>query len=135
LSETWNAPATAEHVAPLRRAVVEFADAQSVADPPLSDLRLAVSEAITNVVVHAYRNRGPGRVTVTATVDEERDWVEITIADEGTGLRPRHDSPGMGLGLALMSRMADTFDVHEKPAGDGTEVVLGFTLGRPATLH
>jgi anti-sigma regulatory factor (Ser/Thr protein kinase) len=133
-SETWNAPAKPEEVGRLRAAVVAFADAQSVSDPPLSDLRLAVSEAITNVVVHAYRDRTPGTVTVTATVDPERHRVDVVIADHGDGLRPRPDSPGMGLGLALMSRMSDDLEVREGAEGQGTEVHLSFTLGRDDVL-
>src|SRR5688500_7584642 len=133
-TETFSAPARAEHVARLRAAVVAFAGEQSVSDPPLSDLRLAVSEAITNAVVHAYREGSPGTVTVTTTVDPTAHRVDVVVADEGGGLAPRPDSPGVGLGLALMSRTADHFEVREREGGRGTEVLLSFELGRPDRL-
>ena len=88
---------------------------------------LAVSEAVTNVVVHAYRERGrdaaPGEVRVTVAV--AADELMVTVTDEGIGMTPRVDSPGAGLGLAIIATLADRFEVQQQPRG-GTRVLLTF---------
>jgi anti-sigma regulatory factor (Ser/Thr protein kinase) len=89
---------------------------------------LAVSEAVTNVVVHAYRDRGantePGDVHVTVAVDG--DELVVAVSDEGMGLTPRADSPGAGLGLPIIATLADRFEVHK--LGNGTRLLMGFRL-------
>ena len=57
----WKVPATAEQIAVLRTEVTEYAQRVGVADGRLGDIRLAVSEAVTNAVLHAYRDRDPVR--------------------------------------------------------------------------
>ena len=54
-SASWSIPALAEEVGSVRHAAVEFARAEGVPNPPLEDLRLAISEAATNAVIHAFR--------------------------------------------------------------------------------
>ncbi len=53
--------------------------------------------------------------------------IEVTIADEGVGVRPRGDSPGVGLGLQIIARTATAFDVSDLPGG-GARLVLRFAL-------
>jgi anti-sigma regulatory factor (Ser/Thr protein kinase) len=87
---------------------------------------LAVSEAATNVVVHAYVGRDlPGTIEVDATVAEDELWVIVT--DTGLGLRPRLDSPGLGLGLAIIAQLADGVDLV-RPAAGGLELRMRFAL-------
>ena len=89
-------------------------------------LELAVSEAATNVVLHAYRTPGVGgRIHVTVCVDDGA--LDVSIRDHGCGMAPRPDSPGMGLGLSLMASESDRFEVRSVDGG-GTEVQLGFVL-------
>jgi anti-sigma regulatory factor (Ser/Thr protein kinase) len=96
----------------------------------LSDIALAVTEAATNVVLHAYRDRTePG--TVTIEVERDIDHVCIYVRDEGSGLAPRVDSPGLGLGLGLIAQVADSADVRA-PENGGTEVVMRFNVVREA---
>ena len=62
--------------------------------------RVAVSEAVTNAVVHAYVDApAPGEVEVFAKRDPD-DGLEVHVSDEGRGMMPRRDSPGIGVGLA-----------------------------------
>jgi serine/threonine-protein kinase RsbW/stage II sporulation protein AB (anti-sigma F factor) len=122
---SWNASAVAENVSVLRGSVADFAAANGVPEPRVGDVALAVSEAVTNAVVHAFRNRRPGAVRVAATVTPERGTLELTIDEDGSGLLPRDDSPGLGLGLALMRHLADEFD-HRTPPGGGTEIWMSF---------
>src|SRR3712207_7980924 len=60
------------------------------------------SEALTNVVLHAYPEGEPGPVTVTAEINDSA--IDVTISDEGRGMVPRPDSPGAGLGLPIIDR-------------------------------
>jgi anti-sigma regulatory factor (Ser/Thr protein kinase) len=70
---------------------------------------LVVSEAVTNVVLHAYRDRDPGRVLLEAAVAD--GLLTIVVTDDGIGMSPRANSPGLGLGLALIRRLAEDVDV------------------------
>jgi serine/threonine-protein kinase RsbW/stage II sporulation protein AB (anti-sigma F factor) len=88
----------------------------------VNDVKLAVSEAVTNVVQHAYRDREPGDVWAIASVHDER--LRIVIADGGVGMTPRTDSPGLGLGLPLISQLADS--IHVRSTDDGTEIHMTF---------
>ena len=75
---------------------------------------LAVSEVLTNVVVHAYApDGGPGVLDVRATARDGR--LEVVVADEGRGFAPRDDGPGLGLGLVLGARMADALRIDAEP--------------------
>src|SRR3954447_16874934 len=113
-----------------RRAVVSWAQGHVVDPAVLSDIALAVTEAATNAVLHAYRDREvPGGVMVEA--ERDGDHVCIYVRDEGSGLAPRVDSPGLGLGLGLIAQVADSADVRAPEAG-GTEVVMRFSVERDA---
>ena len=92
-------------------------------------VRVAVGEALTNVVMHAYAGRQPGKVTVQAWVDA--DHLTVRVLDDGHGLIPRPDSPGLGLGLGLMAQMADDFHVSNRDGTPGTTVSLRFLLRGP----
>jgi serine/threonine-protein kinase RsbW/stage II sporulation protein AB (anti-sigma F factor) len=91
-------------------------------------VQLAVSEAITNVVMHAYVGRAAGKIMVDAWLDGG-DHFTVRVLDEGHGLIPRTDSPGLGLGLGLMAQMADDFRIANREGTPGTTVVLRFLLG------
>ena len=102
--------ATPEQIAVLRRQVTEYAEQAGVADGRLADVRLAVSEAATNAVVHAYRDREPGEIRVGALVDAD-GMLTITVEDDGFGPLPRPDSPGLGLGLPTIASVADAIEL------------------------
>ena len=119
-------PAEPPSVSSIRHSLSDFARGQGVSEDIISAAGLAVSEATTNAVVHAYADAAePGAVTVLAGIDEGHLWV--TVCDEGRGMRPRPDSPGLGLGLPLIAQMAASFEVHERDSG-GTEVRMRFAL-------
>jgi anti-sigma regulatory factor (Ser/Thr protein kinase) len=93
---------------------------------------IVVSEAVTNAVLHAYRDRElPGRVHVSASLDDE--GIQVAIDDDGMGMRPRIDSPGVGLGLPLMGDLADRVEVCSR--GPGTRIAARFCLMGPAGPH
>ena len=124
LSRTWRFDAVPECVAGARHAVTEYAVAHSVPEPPLEDLRLAVSEAVTNAVVHAFRHGNPGTITIDVAIEDGTATVSVT--DDGVGIGPRPDSPGLGMGLPLMSTLADAIEVGKAAAGNGTAVRMRF---------
>ena len=123
-TQRWSRLAQAAAVAGLRNAVCDFAADAGVCDPTLANLRLALSEAVSNAVVHSYRNdAAPGDVGVRATV--EAGQVRVVVSDSGMGCVPRLDSPGLGVGLAIIASTATTFDIRDRdPAG--TDVHMAF---------
>ena len=127
-SAHWTGSARPETVAFLRETVADFLIANGIADSHMTDVRLAVSEAVTNAVVHAFRGRTQtGTISVSVTLDD--DSVEVVVRDDGSGMAPREDSPGIGLGLPLIRRVADEFD-HREPPGGGSELWMRFALPR-----
>jgi anti-sigma regulatory factor (Ser/Thr protein kinase) len=120
-------PADADSVGAIRGALVDFVRGCGVSGTIIDAVALAVSEAATNVVVHAYDDAARGTIDVTAALANGELWVIIT--DAGTGLQPHRESPGLGLGLAIIARVADGVDLV-KPAGGGLEVRMRFTIDR-----
>src|SRR5262249_41471763 len=88
-------PAVAAAVPEARRAVGEFAAAAGVSDKELDAVRLAVAEAVTNVIVHAYGG-GSGMIHVNAAVASDELWV--LVCDDGCGLHACESSAGLGVG-------------------------------------
>jgi anti-sigma regulatory factor (Ser/Thr protein kinase) len=118
-------PARAENIAIVRHALGGFAEAYAIPDGRLSDIRLAVTEACANVVVHAYPDRQDGEMEVLASVEGEE--MTVRVRDWGRGIRPRPDSPGLGLGLSLIAALAETVQLgHDEQ--EHTEVKMTFSL-------
>ena len=123
---SWIAPALPACIGPLRRRLATFAEGHTDSATLVGDIRLAVSEAITNVVIHAYRDRDvPGTVTaaIAATTGGQ---VEVVVTDVGMGMSPRSDSPGAGLGLTVMAAACDRVTICAGATGKGTEVRMTF---------
>jgi anti-sigma regulatory factor (Ser/Thr protein kinase) len=117
-------PARPENVAVVRHALGGFGDALDVPDQALADIKLAVTEACTNVVVHAYPD-GEGPLGIAAWARDDR--LTVVVHDEGRGMLPRPDSPGLGLGLPLIATLADSLELGTGP-GERTEVRMTFLL-------
>jgi anti-sigma regulatory factor (Ser/Thr protein kinase) len=92
----------------------------------LARIRLAVSEAVGNAVLHGYRGRPAGDVTVVAEAEESA--VKVLVRDDGCGMSPRPDSPGAGLGLPLIGEIAESVSVAPGRDGRGTELRMTFEL-------
>ena len=112
----------------MRHAVEDYATAHEVPQPPLEDLKLAVTEAVSNAVLHAFRSSAPGTVTVRMDV-AVAESVTLTVRDDGEGMSPRVDSPGLGMGLPLISALATSTEVRTPPTGHGTELMMHFAFG------
>jgi serine/threonine-protein kinase RsbW len=117
-------PAAAGSVAAIRAAVARFAAHAGVAPLVVDAVTLAVSEAATNVVVHAYADAAqPGliEVEVTYTAGE----LHVNVGDTGSGLRPGHGRSGLGLGLAIINELADRVEVLQG-GESGLRIVMHF---------
>jgi anti-sigma regulatory factor (Ser/Thr protein kinase) len=119
-------PAVPESIGALRRKAREAAERCGADDQVVADVTLAVSEAATNAVVHGYREAEPGTLALAAeTVDGE---MHLEVIDDGSGLVPRPDSPGLGLGLPVIARVTDRFEVCPGPRGHGTRLFMAFRV-------
>ena len=124
-------PAVPENVAQIRHAVVDLARRNNASEQVATDLALAVGEACANVVVHAYPPGDIGPLIVQASVVDSREIV-VTVVDQGQGMTPRPDSPGLGLGLPLIANLSDRLEIQEGPDGVGTQLEMVFALRRTA---
>jgi serine/threonine-protein kinase RsbW len=120
----WELPAVPPSVAAMRHHAASFAVAAGAPETMVYAVELAVSELVTNVVLHAYVGREPGSVSVRCQGDGGR--IAMEVADDGVGVAPRDDSPGVGHGLALVGGLADTLEIAPGPGGRGTVVTLSF---------
>jgi serine/threonine-protein kinase RsbW len=120
-------PAQAENIALVRHAFGALGDVLSLDEQTLSDIRLAITEACTNVVVHAYADGATGPLDVCATL--QGDELTVVVRDEGPGIAPHPDSPGLGLGLPLIASLASSVQLGRDDR-ERTEVCMTFSLSR-----
>jgi len=118
-------PARPENVAVVRHAFGGLAEALDIDEQALADIKLAITEACTNVVIHAYDDDEDGALEVDAIVDDR--MLTVVIRDSGRGIVPRPDSPGLGLGLPLIATLAETLELGSD-GSDQTEVRMTFSL-------
>jgi two-component sensor histidine kinase len=106
-------------VAEARHAVRDLARAAGSSE---QDVALAVSEAVSNAVIHAFRFGKVGLVRVRAR--HRGDELVVTVADNGVGMIPDVDNPGLGVGTSLISRLSElaTFESSD----EGTIVTMKF---------
>lgn len=119
-------PAVARTPAQARAAIVAFAREHGASQEALAAVALAVSEAVTNVVVHAYHD-APAAGIVQVSAEAASGQLLVTIADRGTGLRAATATPGLGLGLAIIAQSAESIDL-KRTAGGGLELRMRFRL-------
>lgn len=131
-AQRWTFAAALDAPSRARQVARTFAAARTVDGELIAAVALCVSEAVTNVVLHAYREQDtPGPIEMTAYEDDEGGlW--FSVRDDGQGLTPRPDSPGLGLGLPIISQTAAAMDVRT-PEDGGTEIVMQFHPRRSAS--
>jgi serine/threonine-protein kinase RsbW len=122
-------PATAENVMVVRQAVAGLGEALGLSGSRIADLKTVVTEACNNVVLHAYDD-GPGPLEVTA--EPRSGELEVQVADEGRGFRPRakEGDSSMGLGLPLIAALSDSFEISGG-AGHGSRTTIRFGYAPP----
>jgi serine/threonine-protein kinase RsbW len=115
-------PARAENVAVVRHVLGALADVLNLSEAVREDMRLAVTEACTNVVRHAYAD---DRGTIDIVVRPRGDALDVSVSDSGRGIGPSPDTAGPGLGLPLISALADTVRI-ERRQDRGSRLVMSF---------
>lgn len=122
-------PSLAPNVGLARVALASFAAQLEFNLGELEEIRVAVSEAVSNAVIHAYPNE-PGLVVVTAAINGE--YLEIEVIDQGKGIddvdlarTPAYSTAPerMGLGLVFMESFMDQLSV-ESQVQKGTRIVM-----------
>ncbi|WP_073239502.1 anti-sigma F factor [Desulforamulus putei] len=125
-----------ENVAFARVAVAAFASQLDCTLPELEEIKVAVSEAVGNAIIHGYRNRQDKTVRVNVTIYKE--GLEIRVEDSGAGIadidlamQPAYstDPERMGLGFVFMQSFSDRLQVDSSP-GKGTTVTMFKQIGQ-----
>jgi stage II sporulation protein AB (anti-sigma F factor) len=124
--------ASPDEVAFARAAITRLCEHFQLADAQTENIRLAVTEACSNCVLHAYdRQTGVGTYVLDARVDN--DALHITVCDSGVGVHNaqatvhRGVESGLGSGLYLIRTLADSAEISTRPSG-GTRVVMRFAI-------
>ena len=115
-------PSDSKSVGRARRAVAQLATRLGAS---VSDVTIAVSEAVGNAVVHAFREGRSGTITLFARHDRGR--LLVTVADDGIGMTPNPENAGLGFGIPLITKVCD--DVRSQ---DGTQITMCFETGAEA---
>ena len=105
----------------LRRKLAGMAEDCGMDAEAVADVRLAVTEAATNAVIHAYADRD-GELSVAAVVQDGE--LAVVIGDTGPGLVKRRDSPGLGVGLSVIASVVERLKIVSHPGG--TEIHMAF---------
>ncbi len=118
-------PATAENVIVVRQAVAGLGEALGLSGSRIADLKTVITEACNNVVLHAYDEEA-GPLQVIAIPGDEQ--LEIQVADEGHGFRPRasEGDASLGLGLPLIAALSDNFEISGGSHGSRTTIRFGY---------
>jgi serine/threonine-protein kinase RsbW len=126
-------PARAEYITLCRLALTGIARLRSLSDELVADLKLALTEAASNSVRHAYGDEDVGVVEISYELLPDR--LVIEVSDDGEGFDPArpadvHDglSEG-GLGIAIIRAIADEVEIGTQPGGRGSRLRFEKTLG------
>lgn len=119
-----------ENVSFARAAVAAFASQLDWNLNDLDEIKVAVSEAVSNCIIHGYQNKGIGNILIY--VNMFKDGLEIIIEDNGIGIddieeamEPAYstDPERMGMGFTFMKSFMDKFSVDSIPKG-GTKIIM-----------
>ena len=119
-------PARAEYITLCRLALTGIARLRELSDELLADLKLALTEAASNSVRHAYGDKDAGVVDISYQLFSDR--LVIEVADEGEGFDPAEaevDPDGLsegGLGIAIIRAIADEVEIGAQPGGKGSRL-------------
>jgi serine/threonine-protein kinase RsbW len=120
-------PAKAEYITLCRLALTGLAQVRDIREDTMADLKLALTEAVSNSVRHAYGEKGDGHVDVTYELYADR--LGIQVVDDGDGFDPE-EAPAFegeelsegGLGIAIIRTIADEFEIDSRPGSRGSRL-------------
>src|SRR5881392_1848343 len=120
-------PAKAEYITLCRLALTGISRLRPLSEETLADLKLALTEACSNSIRHAYRNGGGGHVDVRYELLPDR--LSIEVLDDGEGFDPEAESSDKaaeltegGLGIAIIRSIADEFEIQSRPGVRGSRI-------------
>ena len=119
-------PARAEYITLGRLALTGISRLRPLSDELLADLKLALTEAASNSVRHAYTDDTPGVVEIVYELNPDSLTIEVT--DDGEGFDPGEaDGPPEkltegGLGIAIIRAIADEVEIGAQPSGKGSRL-------------
>jgi len=119
-------PARAEYITLCRLALTGIARLRELSDELLADLKLALTEAASNSVRHAYGDEDAGVVDISYQLFSDRLVIEVT--DEGEGFDPAEAEGSAaelsegGLGIAIIRAIADDVEFGAQPGGKGSRL-------------
>jgi serine/threonine-protein kinase RsbW len=120
-------PARPENIPVIRHVLGAFAEALRLPPDLVEDMRLAVTEACSNVVRHAYDTDQTGPIDVL--VQPRGDQLDVIVSDRGRGMGPSPDVEGPGLGLPLIAALADSIELQDAPIR-GNRLTMSFSSRR-----
>jgi serine/threonine-protein kinase RsbW len=126
-SITLRIPAKPEYITLCRLALTGLSQVREIGTDVMADLKLALTEAVSNSVRHAYGPAGDGHVAVTYELHADRLGIEVV--DDGAGFDP-DEAPSFdggelsegGLGIAIIKTIADEFEIESKPGRRGSRL-------------
>jgi len=126
-SITLRIPAKAEYITLCRLALTGLAQLREIGDETMAELKLALTEAVSNSVRHAYGATGGGHVDVRYELAPDRLGIEVV--DDGAGFDP-DEAPSFegeelsegGLGIAIIRSIADEFEIRSAPGERGSRL-------------
>jgi serine/threonine-protein kinase RsbW len=124
---TLRIPAKPEYIALCRLALTGLARVREMGDGTLAELKLALTEAVSNSVRHAYGPDGGGHVEVMYELTPDR--LDIEVVDDGEGFDP-DEPPALegeelsegGLGISIIRSIADEFEIRSSPGVRGSRL-------------
>ena len=126
-------PARPEFIALCRLALTGLARTRALAPEVVADLKLALTEACSNSVRHAYAEGREGVVEIRYELDEE--LIRVEVSDDGHGFdpvlieRPPDEIDEGGLGIAIIRAVTDELDIARGPEGQGSRLRFTKYLG------
>ena len=120
-------PAKPEYIALCRLALTGLAQARALDSDTVADLKLALTEAVSNSVRHAYGTPGEGQVDIRYELGPDRICVDVI--DDGAGFDPE-EAPSFdgdelsegGLGIAIIRTIADDVEIESRPGVRGSRL-------------
>ena len=120
-------PAKPEYIALGRLALTGLAQARGLDSDTIADLKLALTEAVSNSVRHAYDTVGEGQVDIRYELRGDR--ISVEVVDDGEGFDP-DEAPSFdgdelsegGLGIAIIRTLADEVEIESRPGVRGSRL-------------
>lgn len=122
-------PAVPDSLPIARSRITEFCEEHLLDDEVTARIRLAVTEACTNCVLHAYGDGARPGSTYMLEASGDGDDIVVVVNDCGIGVARAEATAGFGFGLRLIDDAADGTEVSSRP-GYGTRVVMRFATDR-----